>query len=420
MPSIIDGLFAGRAGIQSQGSGISVLADNIANANTTGFKQSRADFSDILAGNIGGSGNKNSGSGSQVIGITPILTQGSLEFTGRGLDAAIDGNGYFVLQDSTGNGQRYYSRAGDFQVDTDGFLLNQNGYRVMGFPTNGSGGLEELNINQQSQASINTSDVAIGGNLNAGELVEAYPGDTATFSQLSDASKHSTFLDVYDTLGGSHTATVYFFKTAANVWTVATFVDGSEITSKTAGEAILIGKETFTFDSTGGLATTSPTTIPATADWANGSAAGAITFDLSEISQFASSSAINSITQDGTGSGSVVSFSIESNGALLAQLDNGQTSTIGTVALANFASAESLRRVGGSVFVETQNSGQPVVGNPDTGSFGAIESGALELSNADIASDFIKLISLQRGFQGSSRIITSINDLLSEIINLAR
>ena len=140
MPSIIDGLFAGRSGIQSHGTGISVLADNISNSNTTGFKQSRADFADLVAGNLSGGSSVVAGSGSAVTAVTPILTQGTFEFTGRGLDVAIDGNGYFTVADAA-TGQKFYTRAGNFKIDTNGNVLDQNGYQVQGFPSTGAGGL---------------------------------------------------------------------------------------------------------------------------------------------------------------------------------------------------------------------------------------------------------------------------------------
>ena len=436
MPSIIDGLFAGRAGIQSHGTGIAVLADNISNANTTGFKQSRADFSDLLAGNLSGGQSINTGSGSAVTAITPILTQGTFEFTGRGLDTGIDGNGFFVVE-SAATGVRAYSRAGNLKVDIDGNLLNQNGYQVLGFPATGAGGLQVLNVNNRSQASIQTNTVTVGGNLDAETPATAItpanlsggPVET-TFATLSTASNFSTFVNVFDSLGGKHTVTIYFFHTGTNAglgtstWTAQAYANSNEITGGTPGNAYLIGEQTnMVFSSTGQRVTPPTAAAPdftATPAWNGGVLPGSIKFLFDPMTQFSASSAIGNISQDGTGSGNVVGFSIEPTGTLFAQLDNGQTSSIGTVALANFANPEGLRRQSGSLFAETTTSGAPVVGNPGTGTFGQLQSGALELSNADIAGDFIKLISYQRGFQGSSRMITSINDLLNEIINLAR
>lgn len=425
MPSIIEGLFSGRAGIQSHGTAISVLADNIANQNTTGFKSSRADFADLLAGSLGGASSISVGSGSTISAVTQIFSQGTFEFTGRGLDVGVDGNGFFVVEDANGSGQRFFSRAGNFKVDTDGFLLDQNGFRVMGYRSNGAGGLEALNVNERGQGSVDTGEVTISGNLDASAAITAgipaLPG--ATFAQMQTASQFSTFVDVFDSLGASHTITTYFFKTATlpvATWQAVAVTDGGDVVGGTAGEPSLVGQSTLTFQSDGSRTTPIPDPdFVANATWNNGSSASAIDFSFNPFSQFSAASSIDSISQDGTGSGSVVGFNVEQDGTLFAQLDNGQTSSIGVIALSIFANAEGLKRAGSSLYAESSASGEPVIGIPNTGTFGALEAGALELSTADIAGDFIKLISLQRGFQGSSRIITNIDDLLNEIINLA-
>ena len=427
MPSIIDGLFAARSGIQSHGTAISVLADNIANQNTTGFKASRADFSDLLAGTLGGSSTVQLGSGSTISGVTPILSQGTFEFTGRGLDMGIDGNGFFAVEDNA-SGQRYYTRAGNMKIDTDGYLLDQNGYRVMGYSANGAGGLGNLNVNERTQETVSTQEASISGNLNAAAEVfdptATVPTTGDTWQEFSEGAQFSTFVDVYDSLGASHTVTIFFFHTAAaHDWVAKAVVDAGELTGAglpAAGNPVELGLVNLDFDNTGArdpLPTGPDVTIaPA---WSNGAAASSIKLSLHPFTQFSSNSTISSISQDGTGSGSVVGFTVQEDGTLFAQLDNGQTASIGKIALATFANAEGLRRVGNSLFAETANSGEPVIGTPNTGTFGALTAGALELSTADIAADFIKLISLQRGFQGSSRIITNINDLLKEIVNLA-
>lgn len=425
---IIDGLFAGRAGIESHGTAISVLADNISNTNTVGFKASRADFSDLVASSISG-GTAGAGSGSQVAAITQIFNQGSFEFTGRGLDLAIDGNGFFIVSD---NGQQLYTRAGNFRVDAAGNLLDQNGNNVMGFPTGGSGSLQNLNVNNISNSSVSTQEANIAGNLDASAttsssptpnlLSATNPTGTTTSSQLNDASTFSTFLNVFDSLGGTHTLNISFMKTAtANTWNVYGTVNSGEVTGG-------VGSQPFQVFSIAGLhfnndgsidsSTVSPIATAA-APWNNGSAAGSFSVDFTNFTQFAAASAINAVDQDGSGGGNVISFGVDTNGTLSALLNNGQTSEIGVIALAKFSNPEGLTRKGGSTYAQTSTSGAPVVGAPGTGQFGGISAGALELSTADLADDFVKLIQLQRGFQGSSRVIGRINDLLNEIIQLA-
>lgn len=437
MPSISDGLFSGRAGIQSHGTAIAVLADNISNSNTTGFKATRADFADLLSGSIGGGSGTGVtvGSGSSVLSTTTIFNQGTFENTGRNLDVAVNGDGFFIVEDSLGS--QYYTRAGNFKVDADGNLLNQNGYSVMGFPTGGAGGLDSLNVNTVNTNDISTSNVGVTGNLDAGATIIAPPATrsatngaaTTTFSELatiSGESQFSTFVDVFDSLGGSHTVTSFYFKTGSNSYTVRSYVDGADIDQATSPNAVdglpyQIQGTVLQFNNDGTLLSATPEAgyaNPVTIDWAGGADDGSINFDFTGFTQFSIPSSPSSISQDGSGGGQVVSFNIGEDGTVFAQLNNGQTTTIGRLALARFSNPEGLSRTSGSLYRETITSGEPVVGIPSTGQFGSLAPQSLELSTADLASDFIKLISLQRGFQGSSRIIGNIDELLNEVVNL--
>lgn len=426
MPSITEGLFAGRAGIQSHGAAISVLADNVANSNTVGFKSSRAEFVDLLAGTIsGGGGGTTVGSGSEVRKVTQIFQQGTFEFTGRGLDLGIDGDGFFIVENVAGT--RLYTRAGNLSIDSNGSLRDQSGNTVLGFPSSGTGALQELNVNTISTQSQPTTEVTLAGNLDASQNGGTGIDEVTlpvTFAKLGGAAEFSTFVDVFDSLGESHTVTLYFFGNAddtANTYDVAAYVDGSEINGGTAGTPVQLGATVeVDFGSDGTQATAADDIIAAVGvDWANEATDSDINFNLSPFTQFSTPSSISSITQDGSGTGSVTSFNVEEDGTLFALLDNGNTASVGKIALATFANPEGLSRTGDSLFIESSESGEPVVGTPAAGRFGALEAGALELSTSDIAADFIKLISLQRGFQSSSRIITNIDDLLNEIISLA-
>ena len=424
MPSIVNGLFAGRSGVQGHGSAISVLADNIANTNTVGFKASRPEFVDLLAGNLSGAaGGLSIGSGSNLANVTTIFNQGTLEFSGRGLDLAIDGNGFFVVADDTG--RNFFTRAGNFGIDKEGFVVNQNGLKVQGSATTGSGGLGPLNVNVLNQQSVETENVTITGNLDAeAEVLGVPPGAGVTsFQTINAAANFSTFVNTFDSLGNAHSMNFYFFKTADNTWTVQARVDGAEIVGETPGEAILLGSATLAFNGDGSRTTSPAFDIDLSGanaiNWTGGAQDGEISILFSPFTQFSTNSNVSSINQDGEGVGSITSFSVEENGSLFALLDNGQTATIGTIQLATFANLEGLRRTGESLFVDSASSGEPVFGSPQSGQFGAIQSGAIELSTADLAADFVSLISLQRGFQSSARIITNIDDLLQEIVNLA-
>jgi len=439
--SIVNGLFAGRSGIASHGTAIAVVGDNISNSSTIGFKASRSEFEDLVSG--GQASNRVVGSGSQIAAVSTIFTQGTLESTGRQLDLAIAGNGFFVLNDG---GQRFYSRAGNFKVNSAGFLVNQNNLEVLGFPAGGSGALERININNASQdTNISTSEITVTGNVDASAtnlaagtlaaLNATTPragtagAGTGTYADLSNAAEFSTVVEVFDTLGAAHTITVFFFKTATNEYTAQAYVNAEEVSGSPAGDAgepRLIYNSAGTdanivlqFNPDGTLTSTSETSLQLSVPWANGSSTSSIDLDLSNFTQFSTQSNVTALTQNGKGVGSVGSISISQNGEIFALLSNGQSSIIGTIGLVNFSNPEGLTRSGNNLLQQSPNSGEPIVGRPGSGTLGTIESGRIELSTVDIADQFVKLITLQRGFQANSRIITTINQLLNDIIQLA-
>lgn len=425
MPSIINGLFAGRSGIASHGNAIAVVGDNISNASTVGFKASRSEFEDLIAG--GQTAGKVVGSGSQTSAVTALFQQGTVEFTGRELDLAIDGNGLFVVANGA---QRFYTRAGNFKIDDSGFLVDQQGFRVLGFPNGGTGGLEPINFNTVSQDNVSTTSMTVTGNLDARAEVRAIPGGIdlpgagsagQTNPGYGDLNPDfQTSVEVFDSLGQSHTLSLFFYKTGANQFTAHVYANSNEIIGDNQAGAYprLVATEVLTFNSSGALTSDGLVTTGAIA-WNNGSTPSTINVDLSNFTQFSAPDEVRSITQDGKGVGSVGSFSIEKDGTIFALLSNGQSSSIGKIGLVNFANPEGLARIGKNLLQQTPTSGAPVVGEPGAGSFGQISSGSLELSNVDIANEFVKLITLQRGFQANSRIITTINQLLNDIIQLA-
>ena len=257
MPSIINGLFAGRAGISSHGSAIAVSGDNISNSNTIGYKANRAEFEDLMAGE--GVIGRQVGSGSSVATVSTIFEQGTLEFTGRPLDIGIAGTGYFVVAKED---QRYFTRAGNFKVDSAGFVTNQLGLAILGFPANGSGALEPININTIKQGTVATTVVDIAGNIDASsDLVNTavipVPGlvvpPTVTYSDLNSFAAYSTVVDVFDTLGEKHTISMFFYHTDTNEYTVRGYVNNEEVdaTGTLTGYPRLIGEKVITFGGNG-------------------------------------------------------------------------------------------------------------------------------------------------------------------------
>ena len=428
MASIINGLFAGRAGISSHGSAIAVSGDNISNSNTIGYKANRAEFEDLMAGE--GVIGRQVGSGSSVATVSTIFEQGTLEFTGRPLDLGIAGTGYFVVAKED---QRYFTRAGNFKVDSAGFVTNQLGLAILGFPANGSGALEPININSIKQGTVATTEVDIAGNIDASsDLVNTavipVPGlvvpPTVTYSDLNSFAAYSTVVDVFDTLGEKHTISMFFYHTDTNEYTVRGYVNNEEVdaTGTLTGYPRLIGEKVITF---GGNGQRNPLPVVGTPDfttnitWKNESELSDIAVTFSPMTQYSAQSNILSISQDGQGVGAVTTLAVSSNGSISALLTNGQQTVIGTLAMASFSNPEGLTRLGGNLLSLSTSSGEPVYGKAESGNFGSLKSGTVELSTVDIASEFVKIITLQRGFQASSRIITTINQLLNEIIQLA-
>jgi flagellar hook protein FlgE len=435
--------------LSSHGTAIAVVGDNISNSSTIGYKSSRAEFQDLIAG--GQTAGKVVGSGSTTSAVSTIFEQGTLEFTNRPLDLAIDGNGFFVVAEGA---QRFYTRAGNFKVDASGYIVNQNDQAVLGFPANGTGALEPLNINTVSQDSVATNSVALAGNLNASEPVisgsvpdAVMAGDnpaaakytsgeaSTTYVDLNAEAAFSTVAQVFDSLGASHTVTFFAWKTAQNEYTVRGYVNSEDVdpgATPATGEPRLVvssiagtspntnGDIVLQFNGDGTLdAVSSFATLASNIAWNNGAASSAIDVDFGSFTQYSGSSNILSITQDGQGVGTVTSLNIESNGQIFARLSNGQSAVIGTVGMVNFSNPEGLTRIGNNLLQQSTQSGEPVVGEPQSGTFGSVDSGRIELSTVDIANEFVKLITLQRGFQANSRIITTINQLLNDIIQLA-
>lgn len=430
MPSIVNGLFAGRAGISSHGNAIAVAGDNISNSSTIGFKTNRAEFASLIAGD--GVLGRQFGSGSTISAVSTLFEQGTLEFTGRPLDLGISGNGYFIVAKDD---QRLYTRAGNFKLDSSGFIVNQEGLALLGFPANGSGALEPININSIEQDSVQTTQLSVSGNVNASaNTVVAgtipLPGNvvppTVTYTDLNNFAEYSTVVNVYDSLGQKHSTSFFFYHTGVNEYTVRAYVNNEDVdpagTLTVTGRPRQVGQAVLTF---GGDGQRSPLPTPGVGDitaniaWSNGAAASTVDMSFAPFTQFSSQSNILSISQDGTGIGAVQSVSVSGDGKVTALLSNGQSTLLGQLGLASFSNQEGLARIGGNLLANSIASGEPVIGRAEAGTFGSVKAGTVELSTVDIASEFVKIITLQRGFQASSRVITTINQLLNDIIQLA-
>lgn len=394
------------SGINAAQSDLNVIANNISNANTTGFKGSRAEFSDVFAVTGLNLNSTATGSGTRLQDVAQQFAQGDIETTNNSLDLAISGNGFFVTND--GNGVSY-TRAGDFQKDPDGYVGTSSGARLQVYPSNGIGGFDTSTLTDlklvtaQSNAKA-TSTVTMTSNLPASDAVPAVPFSTTDSTSYNDA----TPVTVYDSQGGSHQGTVYYAKTGTNTWDAHLYVDGNDA-----------GTQALTFDTTGKLTTPANGNLTFNpVNLGNGSNALALTVNVTNTTQFGTDYSAGTISQDGYEAGTLSNIDIDSKGVVTAYYSNNQSSQIGQLAIANFANLQGLRQTGDTSWAASGDSGAAVMGTAGTGQFGSIQSGALEDSNtSDTTAQLVNMIKAQRNYQANAQVLSTDNTLASSLFN---
>ncbi len=442
---MLSSLYTAISGLNANGVSLSVIGDNVANMNTVGFKRSRVTFGDVLSRAITGiGGHSQIGRGVIVTGVRPLFNQGSFENTSNALDMAIDGDGFFILKDSEAT---YYTRAGEFKVDKDGYIVSPDGYRVQGYQYTATGVatgiMDDINISAVNSPPNPTSEVLIAANISSESSTITGGFD---IDDRNNTSNFNTTVTVYDSLGNAHNLTIYFTKTATNTWEWNAVADASEIDTtnyvagsiSSDGTVVKVASGTLTFASNGALDTESSVTYYDGAGGGNGidflGAAPDQTIDfdfgtsvttdggdgLDATTQFGSDSTTLFISQDGYAAGSLSNLNISEDGLITGIFTNGQTKPLAQIALAKFEAPQELVKMGRNLFAESYGSGEPVVGRPANSGFGRVLSNSLELSNVDLAEEFINMISAQRGFQANSRIVSTTDNLLQELVNLKR
>ncbi|PXV52620.1 flagellar hook protein FlgE [Dyella jiangningensis] len=394
------------SGINAAQSDLNVIANNIANANTTGFKGSRAEFADIYA--VTGL-NLNStavGSGVRLQDVAQQFNQGDIQTTSNSLDLAISGNGFFVVNNGSGV---QYTRAGDFQKNPNGYITTPDGAHLQMYKANGAGGfdtstLTDFNwVTAQSNATA-TSTITLSSNLPASATVP-----TNAFSTTDSTSYNAAApVTVYDSQGGSHQATVYYVKTGTNTWDANLYVDGQSA-----------GTQPVTFDTTGKLATpTNGTLAFNTVNLGNGSSPLTLSLNVTNTTQYGTDYSAGTIQQNGFEAGTLSSIDIDSKGVITAYYSNNQSTQIGQVAIANFANVQGLRQMGNTTWAASTDSGPAVMGTASVGQFGSIQSGALESSNtADTTAQLVNMIQAQRDYQANAQVLSTDNTLASALFN---
>jgi flagellar hook protein FlgE len=396
------------SGLNAASTDLNVTANNIANTATTGFKSARTQFADVFAVSPQGVSSTASGNGVRVASVAQQFTQGNIDYTDNSLDLAISGQGFFVV---SSEGGLSYTRAGAFQVDPDGYVINSEQQRLQVYPPTATGfntgTFADLRLSTGESAPAATSNAEIAANLPANSTVPA----TATFDPADPTSyNNATSMTVYDSLGAAHSATLYFVKdAAANTWQQNLYIDGNAV-----GTA-----QTLVFSDTGALSTpangdiTFPAYTPAT-----GAADINLTLDYSRTTQYGGAFGVSAITQDGYTTGRLIGMNISSDGIVQARYTNGRSLALGQVALANFSNPQGLQQLGNTSWAETFNSGQAVPGIPGGSGLGLLQSGALEASNVDITEQLVNMITAQRNFQANAQMISTADQVTQTIINI--
>ncbi len=406
------------SGLTADTDALDIVGNNLANLNTTGYKNTTASFYDLLAQTAGGGSIQIGGGVSATIGQSQF-TQGSIQLTGGAFDGAIQGNGFFIVRDSAGD--TLYTRAGNFQLDGQGNLTTATGQDVQGWmSTNGvvntSGAVGNITIPADALHTPSaTTQFSADLNLQSDGVVGQTSG---TFSAP---------IQIVDSLGSTHTLTATFTKTASNTWSYSLTVPGADLTSGTAGTPSQVATGNLTFDSNGNLTAPAPPGVVPVA--ITGLADGASDMNLNwnlfnsgtgaaTISQFAQPSALSGTSQDGVAAAEITQVSLGAGGAIIAHYSDGSQSVVAQVALAGIANPQSLISTGQNNFELGADTSAPAVGAPGTGSRGTIQGGALESSNVDIATEFTNLIVYQRSYEANSRVISTLDQLTQDLLNL--
>jgi flagellar hook protein FlgE len=416
---MIGSLFAGISGLNANATAMTVIGDNIANVNTTAFKSNRSSFANMLSQSLTGAGNGDIGRGVEFSGTSATWSQGNVENTANPTDLAVNGKGFFILQDDMG--LNFYSRAGEFAFDRNGDLVNPEGLFVQGYEvaavapdgTLALGNITNINIPGESTAPPSaTTDFTVDVNLDA----RAVQDDT-----------YSTTLSVFDSLGNAIPLSLTFTKQAAvNTWVVNVAVPSTIA----APGNVAISPSTLTFTSSGGLQAGGSDPTITINTLLTGAAPLSLNWDIfdtaatpasnGDITQYASASTTTFQTQNGYTSGVLRGVDVDEEGVVTGIYSNGQLTPLFQLALADFANYGGLQKLGQNLYQESRASGQALPGTPQAGALGAISPQTIEMSNVDLAQEFVKMITTQRAFQANSRVITTSDEILSELINLKR
>jgi len=417
----------GVSGLNASGQGMGVIGDNIANAGTNGFKSSRAEFQDVLAVSLKGiEGGDQFGAGVKLGHIKPLMTQGDITRTDSVTDLAVSGDGFFKIDAPFGPG---YTRDGSFHFDKEGNLVTMDGYKVMGFQADDSGKIlnkiEPIKLGQTTIQAKATKDVNIQMNLDSRENKKEFD-----ITKPEKTSNFSNTMTVYDNVGTARVVTMYYNKEDNNQWSYHAVVDGKDVEGGKEGQLYEMANGKLSFNDKGQLLDAKEGKN--SFNFNKGAASDQkIAFNfgtpikaggtgLDSITQFGSDSAVSRQTQDGASAATLTSMSFNDKGILTAVYNNGESRDIAQISIAKFENNEGLFKVGKNLFKESKSAGQPSLGKPGDGGRGEVLSKSIELSNVDIANEFVNLMTAQRNFQANAKTLTTADQMLQEVLQIKR
>jgi flagellar hook protein FlgE len=411
------------SGLGAASSDLDVIGNNISNSNTVGFKSGQAQFADMYANSMSTAVNNQIGIGTRLAEVQQQFSQGTITTTNQALDVAINGNGFYELSN---NGSTVYSRNGVFHLDNTGKIVNSSGMQLMGYAADSKGVVNSASTVPLSVPTSNiqptaTKTITAAFNLNSQDTNKAASAFDPTDGNTYNAS---TSVDAYDSLGGTQKVSVYFTKTGTGSWEAFAGY-GDPVTQKTDLGAVA-------FDTSGNLTSTtasatSGATSPATGKFTftipngadpTGTSKQTLTLNLTGTTQYGAKSGLNNLVQDGNATGELTGFTVGSDGTLTGNYSNGQTKSLGQIALANFNNQNGLQNLGGNVYAQTAASGAPQVAVPGSTNHGTLQGGAVEDSNVDLTSELVNLITAQRNYQANAQTIKTQQAVDQTIINL--
>ncbi len=398
----------GLSGLNAASRNLDVIGNNVANTNTVGFKQSKAQFADVYANSL--SSGTQPGLGVKVAAIAQQFSQGSITASNNSLDIAINGNGFYRLSDQDAIS---YSRNGQFHPDKDGYIVSSTGQRLTGYTANAAG---EINAGTPSDLQITTADLPPRATTSVNALVNLDSREAALSSAAFDPADSTTYhsftpMPIHDSLGNSSTVSTYFVKTAANSWDVFAASEGTLLNGGASLGAL-------NFLSTGGLDPLSPAIFNVTKPVTTGANPVVFDLDFTGTTQFGSTFGVNALAEDGYAAGRLTGFNVGADGMIRGSYSSGKILNLGQIVLANFANPQGLQIQGDNTWTESSASGVPLVGAPNTGGLGGLQSGAVEDSNVELTSELVNMITAQRVYQANAQTIKTHDQLLQTLVNL--